>query len=60
MSRIPIANPLHKKCIDNVMRRLGFIYQQNKSLELARLVVKLYKNEFKHIGECYETNYHSS
>lgn len=58
-SRYTTLNPLDKESLEKAIAKLNEIQQNNKSLELAKLVVKLYKNEFKHIGEYYETNHYS-
>ncbi len=59
-SRYATLNPLDKESLGKAIAKLNEIQQNNKSLELAKLFVELYENELKHIGECYETNHHSS
>lgn len=59
-SRYTTLNPLDKESLEKAIVKLNKIQQNDKSLELVKLFVKLYENELKHIGECYETNHHSS
>lgn len=59
-SKYTTLNPLDKESLEKAIAKLNEIQQNNKSLELAKLFVELYENELKHIGECYETNHHSS
>lgn len=59
-SRYTTLNPLDKESLEKTIAKLNKIQQDKNSLELAKSFVELYENELKHIGECYETNYHSS